>query len=399
MGNSDHPLAPAQSLARVLTFWPLVFYGLGVIVGAGIYVALGTVIGRAGDAAPFSFLLAGIAAGLTGLCYAELASRFPEAAGAASYVQKGFRSDRLAQLTGAALTIAVAVSAASIARGAVHYLTILVPVSQNLLTAALVGGFTAIAVIGVWESVGLAALLGVIEIGGLVIATIVGFQAAPSLDFRGLVPMDSAAWHGVIAGAFIAFFAFIGFETLANLAEEVRDAQRTVPRAMLGALAASMVLYIAVASAAVLSDKTGGLPLLDLFEGKGATIFAGLAFLAVSNGVLIEIVMLARLFYGMARNGQLPASLGHVYQRTRTPVLATLTAGMIVLVVALLVPFERLLVFANALTLFLFALVDLALWRIKFRRPVPRADFEVWSWVPPAASVLTTLLILAEVLQ
>src|SRR5215203_864468 len=100
-------------LNRVLTFWPLLFYGLGVIVGAGIYVATGTVIQRAGEAAPIAFLLAGLAAGLTGLCYAELAARFPEAAGAASYVKRGLASDRLALLVGAATTLAVAVAAAS----------------------------------------------------------------------------------------------------------------------------------------------------------------------------------------------------------------------------------------------------------------------------------------------
>ena len=89
------------TLLRVLSFWPLVFYGLSVIVGAGIYVAIGAVIARAGDAAPISFLLAGIAAGLTGLCYAELAGRFPDASGAAAYVMHGFGSKRMAQLVGA----------------------------------------------------------------------------------------------------------------------------------------------------------------------------------------------------------------------------------------------------------------------------------------------------------
>src|SRR5579864_3031542 len=89
--------APSErELRRVLTFWPLVFYGLGVIVGAGIYVALGAVIARAHEAAPWSFLISGLAAALTGLCYAELAGRYPDAAGAASYVRHGFGSDRLA---------------------------------------------------------------------------------------------------------------------------------------------------------------------------------------------------------------------------------------------------------------------------------------------------------------
>src|SRR5690242_18516953 len=100
-------------LRRILTFWPLLLYGLGVIIGAGIYVAIGSVIARAGDAAPVSFLLAGITAAMTGLCYAELASRFPEAAGSVAYVRHGFGSAALAKLTGLTVTVTVAISTAS----------------------------------------------------------------------------------------------------------------------------------------------------------------------------------------------------------------------------------------------------------------------------------------------
>ena len=127
MNDAAIPEPHQLQLRRVLTFWPLVFYGLGVIVGAGIYVAIGAVIRRAGEAAPLSFLLAGIAAGMTGLCYAELAGRYPEASGAVAYVRHAFGSDLLARLTGFAMTVAVAVAAASIARGAVHYIVVLLP--------------------------------------------------------------------------------------------------------------------------------------------------------------------------------------------------------------------------------------------------------------------------------
>ncbi|HEX3991800.1 MAG TPA: amino acid permease [Acetobacteraceae bacterium] len=124
---------PVTGLRRVLTLWPLIFYGLGVIVGAGIYVAIGAVILRAGETAPLSFVLAGVTAGLTGLCYAELAGRFPEASGGVAYVRHGFGSDRLAQVTGLALTLAVAVSAASIASGTIQYLTNLLKLPVPLL--------------------------------------------------------------------------------------------------------------------------------------------------------------------------------------------------------------------------------------------------------------------------
>ena len=392
------PLSGAPTLRRVLTFWPLLFYGLSVIVGAGIYVAIGAVIDRAGATAPLSFLLAGIAAAATGLCYAELANRFPEASGAVSYVKHGFGSDALAQLTGAALTLAVAIAAASIARGATHYLGVLLPLPPSLLIVILVGGFTAIGLSGVRASVGLAAAMGFIEIAGLMAAMIAGLIAAPAFHMAGMVPTDLAGWRGAISGAFIAFFAFIGFETLANLAEEVKDPHRAVPRGILGAVMVSVALYVAVAAAAVLADRTAGNPLMGLFNGTSASVFAAIGGIAVANGVLVEIVMLARLFYGMARNKQLPAILGRVHAGTQTPVLATLLAGTIVLAAALIVPFEQLLVLTNAITLAVFALVDIALWRVQRNATAIAQGVAVPRWIPPLGAALSVMLMLAEFL-
>ena len=393
------PMATKPTLRRVLTFWPLVFYGLAVIVGAGIYVALGAVIHRAGDAAPLSFLLAGITAGLTGLCYAELASRFPEASGGVAYIRHSFGSDRLAQLTGAAIALAVAIAAASIARGAVQYLSVLLPIGPTLLTTALILGFTGIAMLGVRESVGLAAAMGVIEITGLLAATAAGLLGTTEFHFAGMWPTGLPGWRGAFAGAFIAFFAFIGFETMANLAEEVKNPERTVPRGMLGAILASVLLYVAVSAAAVLADSREGNPLLGLFEGHHASWFAAIGSIAIANGVLVHIVMLARLFYGMANTGQLPAILGTVSPRTQVPITATLTAGTMVLTAALLFPFERLLVWTDAITLGVFALVDLALWRLHQRQPATPVSFTAPRWVPPLAALLCVILMVSELLD
>jgi amino acid transporter len=280
----------------------------------------------------------------------------------------------------------------------VHYLAVLFPFSTPVLTVALVAGFTAIATLGVRESVGLAAAMGVVEIAGLLVAIAAGLLAAPEFHMAGMFPMDLAGWRGAFAGAFIAFFAFIGFETLANLAEEVKDPKQTVPRGIVGAVGASIVLYVAVAAAAVLADSTASSPLLDLFEGTNASVFAAVGGIAVANGVLVEIVMLARLFYGMARNNELPAVLGRINPRTRTPTIATVLAGTIVLAAALLVPFERLLVLTNALTLGVFALIDLALWRVQSREPATVETFMLPHWVPPLAALLAMGLMLAEVL-
>jgi basic amino acid/polyamine antiporter, APA family len=211
--SNQPPSDPA--LRRVLTLWPLMLYGLGVIIGAGVYVAIGAVIERSGGAAPASFLIAGIAAALTGLCYAELAARFPEAAGAASYVRHAFGTKHLGLIVGLGTAASIAVAAASIAHGAVSYLTVLVPLPPALLSAGLVLSFTALALVGVRTSVGLAAVIGALEVGGLVLATIVGLGTAPDFNPRLLLPRGADALQGVVAGAFIAFFAFVGFETLA----------------------------------------------------------------------------------------------------------------------------------------------------------------------------------------
>jgi amino acid transporter len=396
--DSD-PHFPAAGLQRVLTLWPLTFYGLGVVLGAGIYVAIGAIIGRAGNSAPLSFLIAGAAAALTGLCYAELASRFPDAAGAAAYVQRAFHSVHLGRATGAAVTLAVAISGASVAEGAVRYLAILLPLPSAFAKMLLVGGFTLIAVAGVRSSVGLAALIGALEIAGLVAATIVGFRTAPDFSITAALPVDAAAWAGVFAGAFIAFFAFVGFETLVNLAEEVKDARRTMPRGIIIVIAISIVLYVAVASAAVASEMRSELPLLGLFEGSSAPVFAAVAFLSVANGVLVDIIMLSRLFYGMARNRQLPSAFARIQPRAGTPAFASLFAGAIVLTASLLVTFERLLVLANALTLAIFVLVDIGLWRIKRGGRAPPEIYQVWPWIPPIAAVLSIGLIAAELLR
>ena len=211
------------SLQRTLTLGPLILYGMGVIVGAGIYVALGAVMQRAGAAAPISFLVAGASAALTGVCYAELAARFPEAAGAAAFVRHGFGSDTLAGVVALAITVATGVAAASIAHGAVVYLQTLIPLDPLFLTSLLIAVNTGIAIYGVKTSVGLAATIGALEIVGLLAAIVAGLYAAPDLNILGILPVGTSGWLGTVAGAFVAFFAFIGFETLVNMAEEVKN--------------------------------------------------------------------------------------------------------------------------------------------------------------------------------
>jgi len=265
-----------------------------------------------------------------------------------------------------------------------------------VLTLVVVVVFTAIASLGVREGVAVAVAISALELLGLLAATISGLAGATHIDLAAMVPADRAGWSAVSAGAFIAFFAFIGFESLANMGEEVRDPHRTMPRGIVGAIAVSLMIYLAVSVAAIAGGRTPA-SLAELFGGLGASAFAVVGTLAVVNGVLVEIMVLARLFFGMARRGQLPVALAAVHPRTRTPLVATLLAGGLVLAMAMFLPFERLLALANLITLLIFALVDLSLWRVQRAGPAGPGRFTVPRLLPPVAAAMALALVAAEV--
>ncbi len=147
------------------------------------------------------------------------------------------------------MALAIAIAAASIASGAVHYISVLIRLPPAALIASLVAAFTLLAMAGVRESAGFAAIIGALEILGLAFGAGFGFVTAPSFDVVAMLPSSVDAWQGIVAGAFIAFFAYIGFESLANMAEKTKDPQRTVPYSIVGAVLISMLLYVLVAAA------------------------------------------------------------------------------------------------------------------------------------------------------
>jgi amino acid transporter len=387
---------PGSGLRRSLGVGLLVLYGLGVIIGAGVYVAIGEVVAQAGTLAVWSFAVAGALAGLTALAYAELGARYPEAAGAAAYVKEAFGSDRFSQLTGGVVAAVVLISTATIARGTAGYASAFVALPEALIAGGVVLGFTAVACLGVKDSVRVAAVMTVIELAGLLL--VIGTGLASVRDLPGPVqawlPVSLEAWRRISAGAFLAFFAFTGFENLANMAEEATDVGRTLPRAILLSLGISTGLYVTVALVVVAvvppeEATSSAAPLLAVIGRRGeglSGVFAALALVAVANGVLIQLLMLARLVYGMARRGLLPRGLAVLSSR-RVPVRATLVAGVLVLVSTVALPFHALLRLSTTLTLLAFGLVSLALVWLQRRVPRPDLAFRVPRWVPVAATL------------
>ena len=380
-------------LKRSLSLPLLTFYGLGTILGAGIYVLVGKVAAHAGPYVPVAFLVAGLLALFSALSYAELAARYPKSGGAAVYVQAGFHHQPLSLFVGFLLILTGMVSSAALVNGFVGYLHVFTDTPAWLVIMLLVLGMGALAAWGIAESVAAAALITVIELGGLIfILVITGnhFADLPARFAEFVPPADLHVWNGIFLGAFLAFYAFIGFEDMVNVAEETKEPIRNVPFAILLALGIATLLYILVALAAVLALPASELarteaPFALLYTqatGKAPTVISLLSLFAVVNGALIQIIMASRVLYGMSREGWLHVALGRVHPKRRTPLLATALVTLSVLVLALWLPLVTLAKATSFITLVAFSFINLALLRIKHRDPRP-AGMRIYPvWVP-----------------
>jgi amino acid transporter len=399
---------PTQ-LKRSLSLWLLLFYGLGNILGAGIYVLVGKVAGSAGLFAPAAFFVASLVAAFTALSYAELAARYPLSAGEAVYVQKGLGLPALSVMVGLLIVLMGAVSAATIARGFVGYLDVLIELPDAVAIALLVAVLAATATWGIVESVSIAALVTLIELLGLGLVLAVAGHNLVSVPERLpelIPPMDPVIWQGILFGAFLAFYAFIGFEDMVNVAEEVRNPERNLPLAILLALGITTLLYAAISLTAVLTVAPEQLsasdaPLATIYEhatGRKPVVLSIISIFAVVNGALIQIIMGSRILYGMSRQGWLPPLFGRVWSKTRTPLAATITTASVVLVLALWLPLVTLAKSTSFLVLIVFSLVNLSLLRIKWRDPHPEGLRVIPQWIPAGGIIASLGLLLFQVL-
>jgi len=400
------PLELAPALRRRLGLPLLVLYGTGITIGAGIYVLIGTVAGHAGAYAPWSFVLAAVVMALTVASYAELSTRFPVSAGEAAYVKAAFNSRILSTSTGL-LTIAIGVvSSSAVALGSAGYIQQFTDLPQWLVVVAVVMTLSAVAAWGILESVLLASLFTLIEVGGLlaIIAAAVHIDLPVVSALAQPLPPSFDALAGIGFASLLAFFAFIGFEDLVNVVEEVKVPHRDIPRAMVLTLLISTILYVAVAAIAVSAVPVDRLaltpaPLSLVFRevaGISPVTISIIAIVATLNTILAQMTMSARVIYGMARHGDLPRIAGSVHARTATPLVATAFIAASVITLALLVPFERLAEGTSLATLVVFALVNLSLLRLRHRGVrslLPHVRVPIWV---PAAGLATCLAMIAS---
>lgn len=387
----------------------LALYGLGVTVGAGIYVLIGETAALAGPFAPVAFLVAALVVGFTAFSYAELVTRFPVSAGEAAYVEAGLQRVWIARLVGLAVAASGIVSASAVAIGAGGYLANLIDAPPNAMTIAVVLTMGVIAWWGISQSVAMAAVITVIEILGLVLVVVWGFGAEnpKGVGFGAMIPsLELEHWTGIGAASLLAFFAFVGFEDMVNVVEEVKDPRHTLPRAIAITLIAASVLYVAVSCAVLWAAPLPLLtesqaPLTLVFSDASAQVqsgFASVAVIATVNGVLIQIIMASRVLYGMADRGHLPKVLAQVSPLTQTPSVATAGVVLVILILTQALPIERLASHTSQIVLTVFVFVNLSLLALKLRGDTQADAFRVPAAVPVLGLLTSVALVSTSVL-
>lgn len=383
----------------------LALYGIGNIVGAGVYVLVGKIAEPAGYLAIVAFLIAAAVAFLAALSYAELAARFPLAAGISVYLHEAFKKPKLSTVLGLLLVAAGTVSSATLLKGFAGYLQTLVPLPQPVLIIGATVILLAIMLRGIKETVGTAIVLTIIEVCGLLflVGSILFFQPDTLAIFgqhfiQSLQSIDGLAFAGVISGAFIAFYAFVGFEDMVNVAEEVKRPQHAFPRAILTAMIAVTILYVAVAvtTLGVLTPEILGqssAPLADAYHAatnNNIGIIVIVSLLATLNGVIVNIVMGSRFLYGLGKRNWVPSWFAKVSTKAQVPSRGLIVVGILAMLAALWLPLTELAQITSLLLLFVFLAVNISLIVIRRRDQEKERKLRISPrfvpWVGAAAS-------------
>ncbi|TDL45573.1 APC family permease [Microbacterium oleivorans] len=388
---------------------PLLFaFILGDVLGAGIYALMGVLAAEVGGMLWAPLLVALLLALLTAGSYAELVTKYPRAGGAAVFAERAFRSPLVSFLVGFCMLAAGVVSAAGLAIAfAGDYFTTFVDLPAPLVAIVFLAVVGALNARGIRESMGANLVMTLIELSGLVIViVVVAMLLAGGGGDPGRVvelPTDAALPTAVLGGAIIAYYSFVGFETSANVIEEVRDPRKSYPRALFGSLITAGVVYVLVGFASAtalppedLVDSSG--PLLDVVAAAGvgvpAWLFSLIALVAVANGALLTMIMASRLTYGMSEQGLLPGVLGRVLPKRRTPWVAILTTTLIAMLLTLVGDLGLLAETVVLLLLFVFLSANVSVLVLR-RARVEHDHFRVWT-VIPILGIASCILLLTQ---
>ncbi|WP_426208151.1 APC family permease [Pseudomonas sp. TWR2-1-1] len=405
-------LTPKISLRRAVTGPMLFLFILGDVLGAGVYALAGTIAGEVGGAIWVPLLIALFFAMLTAGSYAELVTKYPHAGAASVFAEKAFRSPLISFLVGFCMLSAAVTSAAGLSLAfAGDYLAAFIHVPSHLAALVFLLVIALLNARGIKESLRANLAMTLIELSGLILVVVAAAwyfrtgeaDLSRSFEFKpGVSPMLA-----VLGAALLAFYSFVGFETSANLAEEIRDVRRVYPRALFAALLIAGLVYVAVgvaASSVLPMEKlvATSAPLLEVVRTSGLNIpprvFAFIALVAVANGALLTMIMASRLTYGMACLGLLPDALSKVLPQRRTPWIAIIATTLVAIGLTLTGTLATLAETVVLLLLFVFLSTNLSVLILR-RDEVSEDHFRIPTWVPVLAIVSCLVLLSQQSLE
>lgn len=395
----------SSGLVPTLGFAALAIYGIGDVLGAGIYAVIGSIAQHAGTWTWFSFAVALLIAFPTALSYAELGSRFPKSGGAAYYVEEAFQSKSLSFVTGWLVFLTTLFSMATLSRAFVGYLgTLGLQVSEWVL---IVGFHVVMALInlkGIRESSVANSIATFVEVSGLLVVLWFGYSFllnAPAEKLDAETLSTTFDLQKILAGAALAFYAFIGFEDLVNIAEEVKNPRKDIPRAIAVALIVAGTIYIVVAWVAVSVVPMEVLtqskfPLVEVVKiaepAFPIMVFSVVALFAVSNTSLLNYVTGSRLLFGLAEQKLLPAVLMKTHSKFHTPYMAIALIFPVIVAMSLIGNLGSLASATSTLILIVFCLANISLIKVK-RKQKKTEGFKVPYALPFIAVVFNVLIL------
>ncbi|RLM54114.1 amino acid permease [Halobellus sp. Atlit-31R] len=363
-------------LRRELGLSEAVVYGVGLILGAGIYAIIGEATGLTGGSIVFSFVLAAVIAALTGLSYAELSSLFPQAEGDYIYVREAFDRELLSDVTAAGRLLMGVISSAAVALAFAGYLSSFVDVPVVPVALLLVVATAAVNYWGIELSTKINVVFTAIEVLGLLIVIWIARGSWGSAQ----VFQTPNGLFGVVHASFLIFFAYIGFGSIVNVAEETENATVTIPRAIVLAIGITTVLYVLVGLSAVsLVDwqvlGQSPSPLAEVarigWGPTGSTVLAVIALFATTNTVLVLQISTSRLLYGVSKSEYqvFPEIFSRVHPSRQSPHYAVALVGLGTLPFVFLGDVGLVAGLANVMLLVVFVIVNGALLKLRFSRP------------------------------
>ncbi len=322
-------------LKRRVSLFALTVYGVGNVLGAGIYALIGEVVGITGNISWLAFILASITGALTGLSYAELSAMYPRSAAEFVYTEEAFRIRILSFILGWIIIFSGILSASTVALAFGGYLSNLFGIPSILLNIIfaifLVLILSIVNFIGIKTSTRTNIIFTLIEASGLIIIIIIGFFGQQDPNYF-VLPTGSSI-GAIFSAVALIFFAYIGFEDIANIAEEVKEPHKNLPKAIIYSIIITTILYCFTAIAVVnilpfnqiaASEAPLNEVATEILGPSGGIVMSLIALFATANTVLIMLIVTSRMMYGMARDKALPEKLSKISSKYRTPTIAVL---------------------------------------------------------------------------